>query len=87
MLTLVGGSTGHKGLTPREAEVLGWIGRGKTNSEIASLLYISPHTIRKHIENIFEKLKVHTRTAAALYARRTPITDRGAAGQSLGPDS
>ncbi len=58
----------HKGMTPREAEVLGWISRGKTNREIATLLFISPHTVRKHIENVFEKLDVRTRTAAALYA-------------------
>ena len=55
-------------MTPREAEVLGWISRGKTNREIATLLFISPHTVRKHIENIFEKLGVRTRTAAALFA-------------------
>jgi DNA-binding CsgD family transcriptional regulator len=54
-----------RGLTPREAEVLAWIARGKTNREIARLLYISPHTVRKHIENVFEKLDVRTRTAAA----------------------
>ena len=58
----------HRGMTPREAEVLGWISRGKKNSEIATLLFISPHTVRKHIENIFEKLDVRTRTEAALYA-------------------
>jgi DNA-binding CsgD family transcriptional regulator len=58
----------HKGMTPREAEVLGWISRGKTNREIATLLFVSPHTVRKHVENIFEKLEVRTRTAAALYA-------------------
>jgi len=58
----------HKGMTPREAEVLGLISRGKTNREIATVLFISPHTVRKHIENIFEKLEVRTRTAAALYA-------------------
>jgi len=58
----------RRGMTPREAEVLGWIARGKTNNEIAGLLFISPHTVRKHIENIFEKLEVRTRTAAALYA-------------------
>jgi DNA-binding CsgD family transcriptional regulator len=55
-------------MTPRETEVLGWISRGKTNREIATLLFISPHTVRKHIENIFEKLEVRTRTAAALHA-------------------
>jgi DNA-binding CsgD family transcriptional regulator len=57
------------GLTPREAEVLGWVARGKTNAEIAAALYISPQTVRKHLENIFEKLDVRTRTAAAGYAR------------------
>ena len=65
-----------KGVTPRETEVLGWIARGKTNREIASLLFISPHTVRKHIENIFEKLEVRTRTAAARHARGTPVVPR-----------
>jgi DNA-binding CsgD family transcriptional regulator len=63
---------GHRGLTAREAEVLGWIARGRTNAEIARLLFISPHTVRKHIENIFEKLDVRTRTAAAAYVRAIP---------------
>jgi DNA-binding CsgD family transcriptional regulator len=53
------------GLTPREAEVLGWVARGKTNAEIAAVLFISSKTVRKHLENIFEKLGVSTRTAAA----------------------
>jgi DNA-binding CsgD family transcriptional regulator len=57
-------ASGHRGLTPREAEVLGWIAHGKRNDEIARLLFISPHTVRKHVENIFEKLDVRTRTAA-----------------------
>ena len=56
---------GATGLTEREAEVLGWVGNGKTNDEIAAVLHVSPHTVRKHLENIFEKLGVHTRTAAA----------------------
>lgn len=61
---------GHKGMTPREAEVLGWIAHGSTNNEIAGLLFISPHTVRKHVENIFEKLEVRTRTAAARYVSK-----------------
>lgn len=62
------------GLTSREAEVLGWVARGLTNAEIASALFISPETVRKHIENIFDKLHVRTRTAAAalLVAGRLP---------------
>lgn len=67
----VGGSWG---LTPREAEVLGWVARGKTNAEIAAALFISPHTVRKHLENLFEKLGVRTRTAAAAHARAALTT-------------
>lgn len=52
-------------LTPREREVLAWVARGKTNSEIALLLWVSPGTIRKHLENVYAKLGVNTRTAAA----------------------
>jgi DNA-binding CsgD family transcriptional regulator len=51
-------------LTEREAEILGWVARGKTNHEIADLLVVSPHTVRKHLENAYAKLGVHTRTAA-----------------------
>lgn len=53
------------GITKRESEVLHWIGCGKTNQEIAELLGLSVRTIQKHIENIFVKLGVETRTAAA----------------------
>lgn len=63
-------ANGYRGLTPREAEVLGWIAHGKQNAEIAQLLFISPNTVRKHIENIFEKLDVRTRTAAAAALNR-----------------
>jgi DNA-binding CsgD family transcriptional regulator len=56
------------GLTDREAEVLSWVARGKTNPEIAALLIVSPHTVRKHLERTFEKLRVHTRTAAVARA-------------------
>jgi DNA-binding CsgD family transcriptional regulator len=67
-----------RGLTPREAEVLGWVARGKTNVEIGAVLFISPLTVRKHLENIFEKLGVRTRTAAAAFARTALRTeDRG----------
>lgn len=77
------------GLTPREAEVLGWVARGKTNSEVAAALFISPETVRKHLENIFEKLGVRTRTAAAAYARAglTPTAgNRGSPRQEAAPD-
>jgi DNA-binding CsgD family transcriptional regulator len=52
-------------LTAREREILGWVARGKTNPEIARVLWISPGTVRKHLENVYAKLGVHTRTAAA----------------------
>ena len=51
-------------LTAREREILGWVARGKTNSEIAELLWVSPSTVRKHLENVYAKLGVNTRTAA-----------------------
>ncbi len=56
---------GAHGLTPREAEVLEWVAAGKTNRDIALILAISPRTVTKHLERIFVKLGVETRTAAA----------------------
>jgi DNA-binding CsgD family transcriptional regulator len=53
------------GLTPREREILAWVARGKTNAEIAEILWIAPTTVRRHLENIYTKLGVRTRTAAA----------------------
>jgi DNA-binding CsgD family transcriptional regulator len=53
------------GLTRREAEVLGWVALGKTNSEIGELCAISARTVQKHLEKVFQKLGVETRTAAA----------------------
>lgn len=51
-------------LTAREREVLTWVAQGKTNPQIAELLWVSPATVRKHLENIYGKLGVSTRTAA-----------------------
>ncbi len=51
-------------LTPREAEILMWIARGKTNKEIGIILSTSPRTVNKHLEHVFEKLGVSTRSAA-----------------------
>jgi DNA-binding CsgD family transcriptional regulator len=56
------------GLSLREAEVLAWVTRGKTNSEIASIVDLSSRTVQKHLEHIFQKLGVETRTAAAARA-------------------
>lgn len=52
------------GLTLREAEILMWISRGKTNKEMGVILGTSPRTVNKHLEHIFEKLGVITRAAA-----------------------
>lgn len=56
------------GLTRREAEVLTWVADGKMNVEIAEILDIRRRTVSKHLEHIFEKLGVATRTAAAMRA-------------------
>jgi DNA-binding CsgD family transcriptional regulator len=53
------------GLTKREAEVLLWVSRGKRNSEIGLILGTRERTIYKHLERVFAKLSVETRTAAA----------------------
>ncbi|HET8871133.1 MAG TPA: response regulator [Aquabacterium sp.] len=58
-------------LTPRETEVLSWLAKGKTNRDIADILGMSPRTVNKHLEHIFEKLGVETRAAAAALASRT----------------
>lgn len=56
------------GLTPRELEVLQLVAAGKTNKEIAAELFVSNKTVDRHLNNIFNKLDVSTRTAAAAYA-------------------
>jgi DNA-binding CsgD family transcriptional regulator len=56
------------GLTAREREILHWLAAGKSNAEIAAILAIRPRTVHKHLENIFRKLGVENRTAAALRA-------------------
>lgn len=52
-------------VTQREAEVLLWLSKGKSNWDIATILGIKPRTINKHLEQIFKKLDVENRTAAA----------------------
>jgi DNA-binding CsgD family transcriptional regulator len=67
---LVGADTPVAGaaLTAREREVLEWVAAGKTNRDIAAILGARPRTIEKHLERIYEKLGVETRTAAAARA-------------------
>ena len=52
-------------LTLREAEVLYWVAKGKTNRDIGDILGSSPATVKKHLERVYVKLGVETRTAAA----------------------
>ncbi|MCM2503842.1 response regulator [Aureimonas altamirensis] len=56
------------GLTTREAEVLIWLVRGKSNRDIATILSLSPRTVDKHLETVFRKLGVENRTSAVALA-------------------
>ncbi|MBK6744734.1 MAG: response regulator [Hydrogenophilales bacterium] len=64
-------------LTGREAEVLYWVSKGKTNKDIGDILGTSPRTVNKHLEHVFEKLGVETRTAAANLAMAKMGMGRG----------
>ncbi len=78
------------GLTAREAEVLYWVAQAKTTGEIARILDSAPKTVTKHLEHIFNKLGVDSRTAAACRAlehlgrRGTAAAASPAAGASSG---
>jgi|GEM_PF-4210763 len=56
------------GLTRREVEILDLISNGYANQQIADELFISPHTVKTHLHNIFKKIKVKRRLQAALWA-------------------
>jgi len=56
------------GLTPRATETLLWLAQGKTNSDIATILGITESTVKKHVQEIFEKLGIETRGAATVRA-------------------
>lgn len=64
-------------LTAREREVLALLARGATNSEIAELLFITNNTVKRHLKAIFEKLDVHTRSAAVAKAVNAGLVRRG----------
>jgi DNA-binding NarL/FixJ family response regulator len=65
------------GLTAREAEVLRLVAAGKSNREIATELVISEHTVARHLQNIFAKLGVSSRTAASVFAFQHGLVGRG----------
>ena len=56
------------GLTPRESEVLAWVAKGKTNAEVGAILQMSGRTVQKHLEHIYAKLGVGSRTTATVRA-------------------
>jgi DNA-binding NarL/FixJ family response regulator len=56
------------GLTPRAAEALLWLAQGKTNADIATILGVTESTVKKHVQEMFEKLGVETRGAATIRA-------------------
>ena len=58
------------GLTERETEVLTWVAEGKSNRDIAMILGIKSATVKKHLEHIFRKIGVETRTAAVAFVIR-----------------
>ena len=58
------------GLTAREAEVLLWVAQGKSNGEISAIIGAAENTVKKHLQNIFEKLGLESRNAAAVRAAR-----------------
>jgi DNA-binding CsgD family transcriptional regulator len=58
----------HWALTARENEVLHWLAHGKADRDIAAILAISPRTVHKHLQRIYEKLGVENRTAAVMRA-------------------
>jgi DNA-binding NarL/FixJ family response regulator len=68
-------AVGPHGLTEREIEVLRLIARGSTNREVAATLHVSVKTIGRHVENVYAKIGVSTRAAAALVAMEHRLLD------------
>jgi DNA-binding NarL/FixJ family response regulator len=67
-LASAGEPSSASGLTAREVQVLSLVATGRTNREISSTLMISEHTVARHLQNIFSKLHVSSRTAATTFA-------------------
>jgi two-component system nitrate/nitrite response regulator NarL len=67
-------------LSPREREVLALLGRGWSNARIGEELYISPHTVRTHVQNILQKLEMHSKLEAATFAMQHELASRRPAG-------
>jgi predicted ATPase/DNA-binding CsgD family transcriptional regulator len=61
------------GLTPRELEILRALASGRSNKEIASELFLSVHTVERHVANVYRKIGAHNRAQAAAYATRLEL--------------
>ena len=72
-------------LSPREREVLALLGRGWSNSKIGDELFISPHTVRTHVQNILQKLEMHSKLEAATFAMQHDLPTRRSSGESGKP--
>lgn len=70
------GSGPDPGLSPRESEILKRVAAGRSNREIAKELWLSEHTVKYHLTNVYRKLGVSGRTDAARYAFEHAIADR-----------
>ena len=72
-------------LTPREHEIVTLVAEGKSNKEIAATLWLSPNTVRKHLENAYDKLGVRNRSAAAARVFGPPGARNGGASNRYRP--
>ncbi len=67
------------GLTPRETEILALAAEGRSNAELAELLWVTPQTVKFHLSNVYRKLNVSNRTQASRWAQRANLApERGA---------
>ncbi|MGH2779878.1 MAG: response regulator transcription factor, partial [Thermoleophilaceae bacterium] len=62
-------------LTDREVEVLRLIARGRSNREVAQQLFIAPKTVGRHVENLYRKIGISSRAAAAVFAMEHDLLD------------
>jgi two-component system nitrate/nitrite response regulator NarL len=72
-------------LSRREREVLALLGRGWSNSKIGDELFISPHTVRTHVQNILQKLEMHSKLEAATFAMQHDLPTRRSGGEPAKP--
>jgi DNA-binding NarL/FixJ family response regulator len=69
------GPTSTLRLTERELEVLRLVAQGLNNKDIAKRLFISENTVKNHVRNLLEKLQLHSRMEAVLYAVREKLVE------------